>query len=347
MNIQESLPLDSKVQSAAELLTLPAQQLVPNPQNPRVLFDPEPLRDLKQNIALHGVLVPLTVFRLPDGKRFGILDGARRHRCCSELLEEGIAIEIPCNIVVPPNKLAGLLYMFNIHNFREAWELMPTALSLSIVIEELGETDTKKLSNLTGLSEPQVERCKLLLNVDDDLRQLSLDPNPKTRIPSNFWIEAIPIVELTRIELPDLYESMGERGILERFVEKYRRKKIKSVIHFRRIAEAFTNVEDDPVGKDQAATLLRRYINEIDLETRAAFDAFVQDARKVKGALEACSTFVNALGRINVEHVTDQRPELVEALKSAKTYIDGLLNKLSGEDDPTLFDDSDEDGDEE
>lgn len=346
MSTQESLPFDQMVQPSSELLTLTPDQLVPNPQNPRVLFDPEPLRDLKQNIGLHGVLVPLTVFKLPDGRRYGILDGARRHRCCSELWEEGKKVLIPCNVVAPPNPLAGLLYMFNIHNFREAWELMPTALSLKLVMKELGEADTRKLSHLTGLSEPQVERCKTLLKVDEELIQLSLDPNPKSRIPSNFWIEAAPVVELVEKQLPEMFAELQEKGVLTRLVEKYRAKKIKSVIHFRRIVEAFANTAGDAEQTAEAAHLLRQFISKTELETRATFDAFVQDARKVKSALDACNSFISVLGKLRVEHVTDQRLELLDSLKGAKTFIEDLLVKLEGRDDPTLFRDDEDDAEE-
>lgn len=332
---------------SSELLKLHVGDLAPSPNNPRLLFDPEPLKDLKENIKTHGVLVPLTVFRLPDGKRFGILDGARRHLCCTQLKEEGLEIDIPCNVVAPPNTLAGLLYMFNIHNFREAWELMPTALSLGYVIKELGESDTKKLSNLTGLSEPQVERCKKLLEVDEDLRKLSLDPNPKTRIPSNFWIEADPIIEITKNELPDLFQKLGRRGILEKFVEKYRQKRIKSVIHFRRISEAFENTINDQADREKARTILRGYINDPTVETRAAFDGFVQDARKAKSAIEACDTFLSTIQRTKLEHITDNRDQVLSALRNAKDFITSLITQLEGTDDPSLFSEDDEEDEEE
>jgi ParB/RepB/Spo0J family partition protein len=329
--------------ASAELLKLQATDLAPSPNNPRLLFDPEPLKDLKENIRAHGVLVPLTVFRLPDGKRYGILDGARRHLCCTQLKDEGFIVEIPCNVVAPPNPLAGLLYMFNIHNFREAWELMPTALSLGYVIKELGENDTKKLSNLTGLSEPQVERCKKLLEVDEDLRELSLDPNPKTRIPSNFWIEADPVIEIAKTELPELFKELGRRGILERFVEKYRQKKIKSVIHFRRISEAFENTIDDQSDREKARQILKGYIKDPSIETRAAFDNFIQDARKVKSTIEACDTFLSTIQKTKIEHITDNRDQVIVALRSAKDFIISLLSQLEGRDDPSLFSENNED----
>lgn len=325
--------LQHAVIPSGELLKMHHTSLVPNPQNPRILFDPEPLLDLRENIRQHGVLVPLTVFQLPDGEKFGILDGARRHRCCQDLSAEDLDIPIPCNVVAPPDVLAGMLYMFNIHNFREAWELMPTALSLKVVMDNLGEADTKKLRNLTGLSEPQIERCKLLLSFDERFQKLSLDPNPRTRIPSNFWIEANPVLELVRDNLPDLYKAENKNGVLERLVEKYRAKKIKSVIHFRRIVEAFECTADTPQRKN-AVEALHGYLMDRNIETRAAFDGFIHDSRKVRTAVQACDELVAALTKAQVEHVTENREGLIEKLKETQAFISGLLANLAGSDDP-------------
>ena len=80
-----------------------------------------------------------------------------------ELANEGIEVKIPANVVDAPDQMASLIYMFNIHQFREQWELMPTALALKSVIEQVGSDDTDELTELTGLSDRQVERCKIIL----------------------------------------------------------------------------------------------------------------------------------------------------------------------------------------
>src|SRR5574341_622964 len=180
----------AQVVPSGELKRLKPEEIIPSKSNPRHLFDRPELDDLKKNIRQHGVLVPITVYQPKGQKKYSILDGERRFRCCIELQAEGIEIDLPANVVAPPTKIAGLLYMFSIHNFREQWELMPTALGLRIVMEELEEHDNKVLCRLTGLSEPQIERCKILLEFPERFQNLSLDPDPKTRIPSNFWIEA-------------------------------------------------------------------------------------------------------------------------------------------------------------
>ncbi len=327
-----------------ELVKLRPADLRPNPANPRLLFDREPLADLKENIRVHGVLVPITVFQLPGSDKFGILDGARRHRCCVELEDEGFTLTIPANVVQPPDKIAGLLYMFSIHNFREAWELMPTALSLKIVMDELGETDSKKLSHLTGLSDPQIERCKKLLEVPEDLQALSLDPDPKTRIPSNFWIEAYPVMGLVNTELPRLIDEFGTNGILLRLVEKYRAKRIKSVIHFRRIVEAYDATLDDPDRRAEMVVRLEEYIRNIELETRRAFDPFILDNRKVQSAVRACETFLHQLDRAKITLSIDtDRDTLMQALRNVRAFLDGLLQQMEGSDPPQAADTGPED----
>lgn len=308
-------------------------QLRVNPTNPRRLFDPGPLEDLKENIRGHGVLVPLTVFPIPGQDVYEILDGQRRFQCCQDLEKEGLKVEIPANVVDPPSKIAGLLYMFNIHNYREPWELMPTALSLKVVMDRLGTTDTKKLAHLTGLNEKSVERCKILLDVPDEYQELSLDPNPADRIPSNFWIEAKPVVDIVQTQLPDLYLEYEEHGILDRLVAKYRKRKIRSVIHFRRIVEAY---EVATAARDQVLTSLRAYIVDEDLETRATFDPFVVDSRRVESALKACNDFISSITAAKLDHLTDERDEIRSALEQVRATVAALLISLEGSDPPDV-----------
>ena len=312
-------------------------EIKPSKNNPRRLFDKEPLDELRESIRKHGVLVPIIVYEIREQKKYAILDGERRYRCCMDLEKEGLDISIPANIVDPPDKIAGILYMFSIHNFRESWELMPTALSLKIVMEALDDEDTKRLAKLTGLSEPQIERCKKLLGFPVKFQNLSLDPDRKTRIPSNFWIEASPVIDLCGKILPGLMNKLGRDGIIEKLVEKYRMKGVKSVIHFRRIMEAFEINAENEVRKKAVIERLREYITDVQLETRRAFDEFVMDSRRVQTAIKACEEFTNKLEHSKLEHALEKE-DLMEALKRVKEYVEDLLQKLEGGDQPTQED---------
>jgi hypothetical protein len=341
--LKPSQPDIPQVVPAGQLRHLRPEDLKPSASNPRLLFDPPQLLELKKSIAEHGVLVPITVYQAKGQTKFSILDGERRFKCVLDLHKEGHTgkdgrpLKLPANIVEPPNKIAGLLYMFSIHNFREAWELMPTALSLQIVMNELGEQDNTVLAKLTGLSERQIERCKTLLAFPERFQKLSLDPDPSTRIPSNFWIEALPVLDLAMQEVENV-KRLGRDSATDKLVEKYRDRKIKSVIHFRRIMESYDVSEDDKPLRAKVIRRIEQFFLDPKIETRAAFDEFVADRKRVQSALSACEGFITQLKRFKLKYTTDEdeRENLRRALREVREYCKSLEWALRGRDDPEI-----------
>jgi hypothetical protein len=339
--LNPSQPPIPQIVPAGELRHLTPEEIKPSSNNPRHLFDPDVLLELKKNIGEHGVLVPITVYRAKGDAKFSILDGERRYRCVVELRREGhkardgAELKLPANVVQPPSKIAGLLYMFSIHNFREAWELMPTARSLKIVMVELGEQENKALSKLTGLSEPQIERCKKLLAFPERFQELSLDPNPATRIPPNFWIEALPVIDLAVETVPTI-KKLGRDRATDKLVEKYRERKIKSVIHFRRIMESYDLSEDEPAARAKVVRRIEEFFLNPKMETREAFDEFVVEKKRVLSALSACEEFITQLQRFKLKYTTDdeERKNLRKALREVREYCKSLEQALRGSDDP-------------
>jgi ParB family transcriptional regulator, chromosome partitioning protein len=331
---------------AGLLRHLTVEDVKPSSNNPRHLFDPKELDDLRKNIAEHGVLVPITVYQAKGQSKFSILDGERRYRCVRELVNEGRTgkdgepFRLPANVVEPPTKIAALLYMFAIHNFREDWELMPTALSLKFVIEDLGTEDNRALAKLTGLSDTQIERCKKLLKFPEKFQEMSLDPDPQTRIPSNFWIEALPVIDLA-MDTSTTIRELGRDRAIEKLVEKYRNKKIKSVIHFRRIMESYDISQDDPATHSKVLRRVEEFFLKSNLETREAFDEFVVDKKRVRSALSACEGFISELQRFRLRFTSndEERNNLREALRKVLAYCESLEHALEGRDDPEVSQD--------
>jgi hypothetical protein len=320
---------------------LTPEEIRPSTNNPRLLFDREQLLELKKNIAEHGVLVPIIVYQAKGQTKFSILDGERRYRCVQELVQEGrkgkggAPLTLPANVVDPPTRIAAVLYMFSIHNYRQGWELMPTARSLKFVMETIKEDDTRVLAKFTGLSDSQIERCKKLLTFPDRFQEMSLDPDPKTRIPSNFWIEALPVINLA-IETVPAIQQLGRDRATDKLVEKYRSRKIKSVIHFRRIMESYDLSEDDPQTRAQVIRRVEAFFFDPKLETRSAFDEFVAEKKRVQSALAACEEFLSDLQRFKLTYTTDdeERRNLREALSNVRAYCESLEKSLEGGDDP-------------
>src|SRR5437667_1912260 len=165
--------------------TVPVSSLYPNPHNPRLLFDREPLDTLRASIAKVGILVPLTVYRDSARQHFVILDGQRRWICAQELSLR----QVPVNEVAEPTLVQNIVTMFQIHKLREDWELMPTALKLQVLMDALKEKRDKQLADLTGLDRAVVVRCKKLLGYPKKYQDMMLVPDPERRVKADFFIE--------------------------------------------------------------------------------------------------------------------------------------------------------------
>ncbi|HEY8341717.1 MAG TPA: nucleoid occlusion protein [Calditerricola sp.] len=68
---------------AEEVRQLPVDQIVPNPYQPRTVFDDEKIEELCQTIRTHGVIQPIVV-REKDG-RYELIAGERRWRAVKKL----------------------------------------------------------------------------------------------------------------------------------------------------------------------------------------------------------------------------------------------------------------------
>ncbi len=220
----------------ASVELIPVSAIAPNPHNPRTLFDDEPMQILAESIKELGILVPLTVYKkVRQGKsEYVLLDGERRWRCSIQLGTKNV----PAIIVEEPSEEQNILTMFHIHNVRESWELMPTALKLKTLMEKFSYTNERKLSELTKLNIATIRRCKILLSYPKRYQNMMLAP------PSERW-KADFFVELERVRRPALINKLkpwmrrGDNATIDIFVDKYERGKIKAVTDFRKLAETY------------------------------------------------------------------------------------------------------------
>ena len=63
----------------ADILRIPVGQIEPNPYQPRLSFDPEALEELAESIRTLGLIQPITVRKVSEG-RYQIISGERRFR---------------------------------------------------------------------------------------------------------------------------------------------------------------------------------------------------------------------------------------------------------------------------
>jgi len=70
---------------AGGIRMLPAAEIIPNPHQPRTVFDPQSLTELSASIAEHGIIQPLIVTESPDQpQRYWLIAGERRWRAAQQ-----------------------------------------------------------------------------------------------------------------------------------------------------------------------------------------------------------------------------------------------------------------------
>lgn len=247
-------PLGTQAIGVKKLRT---DELLPNPHNPRYLFDKEPMKVLRESIKRVGILVPLTVYFDSRKRKHVILDGQRRWICAQDLQ----LVEVPVNQVAEPTLVQNIVTMFQIHKLREDWELMPTALKVELLIKELNDRNDDRLAELTGLDVAVISRCKKLLSYDRELQDLMLDPNPQKRLKADFFIELYPVIHDRDVTKLDWFK---EKRFIRQMLAKYHdeSKTIRAVTDFRLIKQHITNARKARQIK-RFSQRLKRFVDEI------------------------------------------------------------------------------------
>ena len=67
-----------KLKREEKIHSIPVNKIIPNPNQPRKVFDETALKELADSIERHGVIMPIIVNR--SGDRYMIIAGERRYR---------------------------------------------------------------------------------------------------------------------------------------------------------------------------------------------------------------------------------------------------------------------------
>lgn len=305
-------------QVRSELLHIPVDKISPNPENPRLIFNQERLDTLAESIAEVGILVPLIVFQ-EDDRRYILLDGERRWLCAKRLNIK----EVPANIIAKPSKIENILRMFNIHNVREDWELMPTALKLGQVMEVLNLTNERRLSELTSLTISTIRRCKVLLSISQKYKKALLKGELKT----DFFIEMEGALRKIEDNIPTLFSKYGRSGLVDLFVDMHRKEMIKAVTDFR----LFKKVLDaGKLGLERSALeeLVERVIVKQEMNFQDAYE-IVEDLVSISQLQQKATRFSETLRSFQYEHMKQlEKDKIRSTLTELRDTIDAILRSL-------------------
>jgi ParB family transcriptional regulator, chromosome partitioning protein len=150
---------------AAELRDLPLDLIRPNPSQPRTQFDPASISSLAASIADAGIVQPLIVRPLADG-RYELIAGERRWRAAREAQVQSVPA------IVRDEAEADRLQTALIENVaREDLNPVDEARACAALVEDLG-LSKEELARRLGRSRSAISNLIRLLDLPDEVLEL-------------------------------------------------------------------------------------------------------------------------------------------------------------------------------
>lgn len=312
---------------AESIKLLDPQVIERNPENPRLIFDPQELKDLQDSIAAQGILVPLTVYQ--DKERHFILDGERRWRSALKLGMNSVPV-----IVQPkPDTMTNIMMMFAIHHRRQDWDPLPTALKLRRLEELYVERYEKhpkerELAELASITIGELRRLKKLLALPEkyiDMLLAELNrPRRDQQITPDHIIESTAAAR--RLMSARIMVESEHEPFIDALVDKFRRKVLINTIAPRRLSNLARAVERGDVSVNDASEVVHRLINDPEYSIKQAYDDSAEEAEYQHKLEQAVTRLID-----RVKSHGSRGFALQPQLQNELIALRNVLNELLGE----------------
>ena len=304
---------------SSKLKEIPTSELIRNPLNPRMEFDPTTLEALKKSIAKVGILVPLTVYqRTVDGK-YCLVDGERRWRCAQAL---GLKT-VPAVIIPEPDKKTNLLQMFSIHHLRVQWKLIWTALKLETLMLMMETTDEEELSSYTGMTRRKIDHCKRILHFPKKYQEILLLPEKDETLTPDFFVELYPVLKRVQNELPSIYTRFSEEQIIDSLIQKFRKGQISAAREFRILKKVVAGVRRKTIPDYRAVDLFGKLITDPDMDIKQISRILMLETPNIRELTQACEALTSSLSTVPHEKIEEDR-KLKDAIVKLRREVDRL-----------------------
>lgn len=310
---------------AATVDLLDPRKIEKNPDNPRLIFQAEELSALEESIREQGILVPLTVYR--DGRAFILLDGERRWRCAIRL---GLH-QIPVIVQAKPDRVTNIMMMFAIHNARQDWDPLPTALKLEelekIMTKAAGEPPTeRRLAAAASLSLGEVRRYRKILALSPHLRKELMGelkrPRGEQRLTVDHVLEALD--GTSRIVKAGILPEDEKENFVDVIAEKFRSKALTSTVEPRKLSRIARAVEREAISVRRVRSELDKFVRSPSYTIDQVFKNTVEEADFAHGTEQLIRRSLARLREIRERNV-ELSPELKSALEDFMKEVRGLL----------------------
>jgi len=195
-------------------VTVPIEQIAPNPHQPRRVFEPDRLAELAQSIRANGIIQPLVVRK--HGESYQLVAGERRWRAAklAEVARVPVIVED-----VPDERLLEITLIENIQ--REDLNPIEIALAFDRLTKELNLSH-EEIGRRTGKDRTTITNLLRLLHLPPDIQQLLAE----RRLSAGHarCLLSLPSVDLQR----DVADRAVAQGWSVRQVERLTRKMLES-----------------------------------------------------------------------------------------------------------------------
>lgn len=282
------------------------------------------MNQLLESIREVGIQVPLTVYA--ERSHWVLIDGERRWRCSRRLNLQAIPV-----IVQPkPGKLENILMMFNIHNVRTDWDLMPMALKLdevrNMLVAQGKKTRPRDLAGLTGVTLPTVSRALELLELPPRYRTMLLKeaekPRDEQKITPDLFIEINKSRRVVASYAPEVFEEVSHKDYLDAMIDKYTAGVVKNVVRYRDVSK-IARAERAGVDRQAAVPVIVRLVKEPALRVEQAYEETVREAYDVRDIATRIDGLLDRLSAVS--HGSALSNELRTQLRALRKEIDRLL----------------------
>jgi len=267
------------------LAKIPSQDIVPNPYQPRIEFEPDKLEELKRSILENGLIQPITVRRL-NGK-YELISGERRLRACKDI---GFK-EIPAYIIQVETKEAMLALSLIENIQREELNAIEVAQAYKRLMDECNLSQ-EEIAEKVGKDRTTITNSIRLLKLPEII-QKSLVNDEITAGHARALIN-LPSVELQIATLNEI----KRKGLSVRKVEA--------------IVKKFLSGKKDKKPKDTSSIKTVEMLSQSDLENKL---------RGIFGTKVLCKQKKDGSGEIVIEfYSNDELERLFELFEIVGKY---------------------------
>ena len=150
-----NLPLQKNnfaVSNSDEVIKIPTENIVPNPNQPRYYFDGDNLKELSESIKEHGVIQPILVTKI-DGDKYELIAGERRLQASklAELKEIPAIVRLATNQQKLELAIVENIQRHNLNAVEEAKAYHKLGKEFNLTQEEIAKKTGKSRSAIANI----------------------------------------------------------------------------------------------------------------------------------------------------------------------------------------------------